>query len=919
MTQPTPPPSGSHPGDAAPSAPSGRRSGTTGARGPGSGPSSASFAKAVPRRPRVGVITAIVLALGFGLFVTPTIAIDTWMVQLGTLEVSPTARAAITVRVPLFTGHTGEMRALGGGILVARGEEFGRDRADTTAEIYAATPRGGAPYLAYFLLCACLVFIYAHHLRRSIRGRLLRVQLVNLLVLAGVAVVAKIALLTTSVSILAMPVAMAAIVPTLVFGRNVGLSTGVLSAGIVSLLVPFDVGVATVLVAQAATAGLVVPDASRRPLRASLLAGLAAAGVAAFIYGVFTYLTTSTLPVHELATPLASGWVAATAGGLIAAVLSAPLLSVYQILVGELTSARLTLLQDLSNPLLRQIAEKSPGTWQHSLAMANMAEVAANEIGANGRLVRVGAYYHDLGKSLQAKYFIENIEPGETSPHEHLPPEVSCDAIFAHVTEGIRRGPPSHRLPERIIDFMYMHHGDGLLEYFWSKCQGERQPQAARPDRVRLPLPRRAAAEPRDRHPGDLRRGRGSLAHAQEARRARGRSTRWCSASSTASCTWGSSTSRVCRWPTCGGSATRCARPSGTPTTGASSIRGSRSKRGLLRGASRGSIRSTRRARPGTASRPPPTAAPAPRRMRWRWRRPPSCRARRRARPRRRARRASPTPVRVPDRTARGGSVRIPDRSPRPPPDRIQRQRRRRPRRERRPPDRSPTSPAPTTPASGRGSPAAASAHHRRRAGRSTGPLPVFSPVDLRVTAPQPTTLAESSLAQRIDASLAEMVDDDPYDSPFAETEEEKAIYREAARRERTQGGIESSSKARRDPSVVTSARREPPRGEPRVAGAGALFGDLARRASHEFAAETSPALPSYPDDADVTSQQPLAEIEELAARSVPSEVGIRHARDTHEIEPDDIEAAFEVAPPAGRNSDSVVAKLPRAPSKPPR
>lgn len=925
MTQPTPPPSGSSPGDAAPSAPPARKSGTTGARGPGSGQStgqgSVSLAKAVPRRPRVGVLTAIVLALGFGLLITPTIAIDTWLVQLGTLEVSPTARAAITVRVPLFAGHTGgEMRALGGGILVARGEEFGRDRADTTAEIYAATPRGVAPYLAYFLLSACLVFIYAHHLRRSTRGRLLRVQLVNLLVLAGVAVVAKIALLTTSVSILAMPVAMAAIVPTLVFGRNVGLATGVLSAGIVSLLVPFDVGVATVLVAQAATAGLLVPDSSRRPLRASLLAGLAAAGVAAFIYGVFTYLTTGALPLHELATPLASGWVAATAGGLIAAALSAPLLPVYQILVGELTSARLTLLQDLSNPLLRQIAEKSPGTWQHSLAMANMAEVAANEIGANGRLVRVGAYYHDLGKSLQAKYFIENIEPGETSPHEHLPPEVSCDAIFAHVTEGIvaaRRA----KLHERVIDFMHMHHGNGVLEYFWTKCQRQGNPKQLGVESFRYP-----GVPPQSRETAIL-----AICDAVEA------------AARTLKKPDAASIDSLVQRIVYGKLHLGQLDESGLSMADLRRI--SDSLRETIRHAHHGRIeypwqqqeqaRASQGSEPSVGGREPRLdSLDAPRPP---WHSKPTT-ADGRARSEVEAL-AVATTAELPREASRptsdlrpgsgqngaarqrpdSGPLASPTTGPHPAPAAFA----------------SPASPGASATGSQpdfSSSPGGASARDgigarvTRRglgpppapSGRSTGPLPVFSPVDSRVTAPQPTNLAESSLAQRIDASLAEMIDDDPYDSPFAETEEEKATYREAARRERTQGGTPiESSKARRDPSVVTSARREPPRGEPRVSGADALFGDLAPRSSHEFTAETSPALPSYPDDADVTSQQPLAEIEELAARSVPSKVGIRRARDTHEIEPDDIEAAFEVAPPAGRNSDSVVAKLPRAPSKP--
>jgi putative nucleotidyltransferase with HDIG domain len=115
-----------------------------------------------------------------------------------------------------------------------------------------------------------------------------------------------------------------------------------------------------------------------------------------------------------------------------------------------------------------------------------MAEVAANTIGANGRLVRVGADYHDLGKSLQPKYFIENVSPGETSPHDSLPPEVSCDAIFAHVTEGVRLG-RKEGLPERVVDFMHMHHGDGLLAYFWSKCQEQGNPEALDEEDFRYP------------------------------------------------------------------------------------------------------------------------------------------------------------------------------------------------------------------------------------------------------------------------------------------------------------------------------------------------------------------------------------------------------------------------------------------------
>src|SRR5262249_37131252 len=82
----------------------------------------------------------------------------------------------------------------------------------------------------------------------------------------------------------------------------------------------------------------------------------------------------------------------------------------------------------------------------------------------------------DLGKSAQPKYFVENLAPGETSPHDQLPPEMSCDAIFSHVGEGVALGRRA-RLHERVIDFMYTHHGDGVLEYFWGKAQEQGNPR----------------------------------------------------------------------------------------------------------------------------------------------------------------------------------------------------------------------------------------------------------------------------------------------------------------------------------------------------------------------------------------------------------------------------------------------------------
>jgi putative nucleotidyltransferase with HDIG domain len=132
------------------------------------------------------------------------------------------------------------------------------------------------------------------------------------------------------------------------------------------------------------------------------------------------------------------------------------------------------------------MARDAPGSWEHARAMANLAEAAASSIGADALLTRVGAYYHDLGKTCQCKYFIENLDPGETSPHEGLDPDVSADAIMAHVVEGVRilRG---GRTPEPVVEFAYTHHGTSVIEYFWHKCVRLGNPKKLGEDAFRYP------------------------------------------------------------------------------------------------------------------------------------------------------------------------------------------------------------------------------------------------------------------------------------------------------------------------------------------------------------------------------------------------------------------------------------------------
>ncbi len=135
---------------------------------------------------------------------------------------------------------------------------------------------------------------------------------------------------------------------------------------------------------------------------------------------------------------------------------------------GVQTDLSLLELGDASDPLLRRLAQRAPGTYNHSINVASIAEAAADAIGANGLLVRVGAYFHDIGKMFKPEYFIEN-QSGGVNQHDFLQPAMSTLVIIAHVKDGADLG-RSHHLPEPIIDFILQHHGTTLVEYFYREA-----------------------------------------------------------------------------------------------------------------------------------------------------------------------------------------------------------------------------------------------------------------------------------------------------------------------------------------------------------------------------------------------------------------------------------------------------------------
>ena len=135
------------------------------------------------------------------------------------------------------------------------------------------------------------------------------------------------------------------------------------------------------------------------------------------------------------------------------------------------TDLKLLEYDDLNHPLLKILADKAPGTYQHTLTIARLAESAANAIGANALLAKVGSYFHDVGKLSRSEYFVEN-QMGMGNKHDKIKPEQSVKVIRDHVIDGILLA-RQYNLPERIVDFIPTHHGTTTIKYFYDKAKEE--------------------------------------------------------------------------------------------------------------------------------------------------------------------------------------------------------------------------------------------------------------------------------------------------------------------------------------------------------------------------------------------------------------------------------------------------------------
>jgi|GEM_PF-3202059 len=323
----------------------------------------------------------------------------------------------------------------------------------------------------FFAIVFLLGFFLSYTIRSSWPGkrRYLRSEVVCYFLLLIGLIACKSFFLFTFLPYTLLPVASIPAITIFFLGRRIGLVMSIAISLIAGILLDTDIVAMVFFMAQSLAAmGLLRYNRrKKRFLLSTLLIEIA---------GIITILSLTFILSGQYEPTTVQSWrnsqiIGAIGGG----ILCWPAMWLLQIVVmpmlGIVSQTKLIELQELQHPLLKKLQVQAPPTWEHSRAIANLAEEAASKIGADALLVRVGAYFHDVGKAAAPEFFVENYSVGEKAgegPHKNLPPEKSAELIIDHVIEGVKILRNSG-IPESVVEFVYMHHGTSRVEYFWRK------------------------------------------------------------------------------------------------------------------------------------------------------------------------------------------------------------------------------------------------------------------------------------------------------------------------------------------------------------------------------------------------------------------------------------------------------------------
>jgi putative nucleotidyltransferase with HDIG domain len=268
---------------------------------------------------------------------------------------------------------------------------------------------------------------------------------------------------------LAMPIPAAAMLATIFLGRRKAVYTAFLGSILAAAVAPLDTLEGFIYLCTGSLASIYhLRNISERG-RFIPSAILCAAVNALTILGI--NLTAGPLRAGPLGHELA----AAVCSGLLSGIVASGLVPIIELVLGFTTNLKLMELGNLNRPILRELMVTAPGTYHHSVIVGSMVEAAAEAIGANAHLARVGAYYHDIGKIRKPLYFIEN--QGSENRHDNLTPTMSVLLLVAHVKDGAEMARAS-KLPPEIVDIVEQHHGTSLMSFFHHKALENRGPNS---------------------------------------------------------------------------------------------------------------------------------------------------------------------------------------------------------------------------------------------------------------------------------------------------------------------------------------------------------------------------------------------------------------------------------------------------------
>ena len=315
--------------------------------------------------------------------------------------------------------------------------------------------------LILFLIMGCM----ALYLRRYLRDRM---TTRTLLLLGLISVlVTGLCLAFSRWDAYMMPISLGLMLVAVLFDRRSALYMNIALGFIASLLTNassglFSVTMFSVLLMSMVSGPIVLSVLRRRSQRLTPLLGAALVGISNFLCTLAVGLVNSADLPNVLANAL---W--AMSSGIISGILCIGLQPVLESIFNLATNSKLIELSNPNQPLLRRLLLEAPGTYHHSIIVANLAEAAADAVGANPLLARVGAYYHDIGKLKRPSYFKEN-QLGD-NPHDRTDPRVSVAILTAHPRDGVAMAQKA-RIPAPVLDIIRQHHGDGVVLYFYDKA-----------------------------------------------------------------------------------------------------------------------------------------------------------------------------------------------------------------------------------------------------------------------------------------------------------------------------------------------------------------------------------------------------------------------------------------------------------------